>query len=445
MRYLMPQKFHRVNASNATLADINGILFLYGLDSSYAPVIERFMPRDTIITEIAYMTEEFDEKERPAKRQTTAHSFVTRALRILRFIVDSGASRHMANIEPEQFDNFLYHSSDDEIIRIRTAGKSVIQSIGQGDFGPMQKVLAVPELSANLFSVRSCCANGYKVLFSQDKCEIFEAPDVISVCCPIMTAYPNGKSWVLEVISNDNDSQHSRDTAFLADTQAMNKFERAHNRLPHPSIRTMEHMKNSKNWNFGDWTKQEEKDCRHSICKGCSQGKQHMARVSRQPRTTPLATAPGELFFMDLFYSNVPSDNNRKWCLLFVDAYSRTLWSKFLTHKHEATAKVKEWVADREAEGILLKQWAELPKKKIKSDPGTEFANSILTEFLLSKKITQELSPAKEHCHMVERQIQTVKEGTAAYLQAAKVELTRAASLLSVSKSPILIFSGVRQ
>ena len=80
----------------------------------------------------------------------------------------------MANIEPEQFDNFLYHSSDDEIIRIRTAGKSVIQSIGQGDFGPMQKVLAVPELSANLFSVRSCCANGYKVLFSQDKCEIFE-------------------------------------------------------------------------------------------------------------------------------------------------------------------------------------------------------------------------------------------------------------------------------
>jgi hypothetical protein len=95
---------------------------------------------------------------------------------------------------------------------------------------------------------------------------------------------------------------------------------------------------------------------------------------------------------------------------------------------------VKEWVADREAEGILLKQWAELPKKKIKSDPGTEFANSILTEFLLSKKITQELSPAKEHCHMVERQIQTVKEGTAAYLQAAKVELTRAASLLSVSK-----------
>jgi hypothetical protein len=117
-----------------------------------------------------------------------------------------------------------------------------------------------------------------------------------------------------------------------------------------------------------------------------------MARVSRQPRTTPLATAPGELFFMDLFYSNVPSDNNRKWCLLFVDAYSRTLWSKFLTHKHEATAKVKEWVADREAEGILLKQWAELPKKKIKSDPGTEFAKSILTEFLLSKKITQELS-----------------------------------------------------
>ena len=97
-------------------------------------------------------------------------------------------------------------------------------------------------------------------------------------------------------------------------------------------------------------------------------------------------------------------------------------------------AKIKEWVADREKEGILLKQWAELPKKKVKSDPGTEFSNSVLAQFFTDKKITQELTPSKEHCHMVERQIQTVKEGTAAYLQAAKVELTRAASVLNVSK-----------
>ena len=99
-------------------------------------------------------------------RQTTVNSLLARTLRILRFIVDSGASRHMANVTPDFFENFSFHSSDADIIRIRTAGKTVIQSVGEGDFGPMQKVLSVPELSSNLFSVRSCCANGYKVLFS---------------------------------------------------------------------------------------------------------------------------------------------------------------------------------------------------------------------------------------------------------------------------------------
>jgi hypothetical protein len=167
-----------------------------------------------------------------------------------------------------------------------------------------------------------------------------------------------------------------------------------------------------------------------------------MAPVSRKPRLTPLATAPGELFFMDLFYSNVASDRGRKWCLLFVDAHSRRLWPKFLTNKSETTAKIKEWVADRETEGILLKQWAILPKKRIKSDPGTEFANQILAQFFQEKKITQEITPAKEHCHMVERQIQIVKEGAASYLQAAKVELTRAAHVRQSSKeaSPYLFW-----
>ena len=114
------------------------------------------------------------------KRQTTVNSLLARSLRILRFIVDSGASRHMANVTPDILENFSYHS-DTDIVRIRTAGKTVIQSIGEGDFGPMQQVLSVPELSANLFSVRSCCANGYKVLFSKDKCEIFQSPDVVTV------------------------------------------------------------------------------------------------------------------------------------------------------------------------------------------------------------------------------------------------------------------------
>ena len=65
------------------------------------------------------MTEENDEP-RSAKRQTTVNSLLARTLRILPFIVDSGASRHMANLTPDFFENFPFHSSDADIIRIRS-------------------------------------------------------------------------------------------------------------------------------------------------------------------------------------------------------------------------------------------------------------------------------------------------------------------------------------
>ena len=49
--------------------------------------------------------------------------------------------------------------------------------------------------------------------------------------------------------------------------------------------------------------------------------------------------------------------------------------------------------------------------------------------------LTQEHTPPRTHCIEVERQIRTIKESTTAFLQAAKIELTRAAALFQSDPS----------
>ena len=145
---------------------------------------------------------------------------------------------------------------------------------------------------------------------------------------------------------------------------------------------------------------------------------------------TSRATAPGELFFMDVWFSNIASDGGRTCALLITDAFSKKLWIKFMTHKAETTSKVIEWVQERKLEGMHIGQWAVLPRSStVRSDYGGEFRTPELAEFFKVHNITQNFSPPMAHCHVAERHIRTVKESTAAYLQAAKVELTRASAI----------------
>ena len=64
------------------------------------------------------------------------------------------------------------------------------------------------------------------------------------------------------------------------------------------------------------------------------------------------ATAPGELIFMDTWFSNVASITGRKCALIFVDAFSRKLWLKYMDKKEQAPDKIQEWVTERKLEGI---------------------------------------------------------------------------------------------
>jgi hypothetical protein len=192
----------------------------------------------------------------------------------------------------------------------------------------------------------------------------------------------------------------------------------------------MQHLQNNSNWtHVPAWTKKDAKESQQQHCKGCALGKMTMSHFDRTLSTHHHATAAGELIFMDTWFSNVPSISGRKCVLIFVDAFSRKLWLKYMNKKEEAAVKIQEWVAERKLEGINLNKWSVIPRATtLKSDNGGELKSHLITEMLKKEGLTPEYEPPRVHCIEVERQIRTIKESTAAFLQAAKIELTRAAS-----------------
>jgi len=89
-------KFHRVNAAKATIEDINGILFLYGLDSSYTPVIERFMQRDKFTADEVF-------------KQAKTHDAMQKAIKTSGFATET--ARSATETEEKVDDTALYSTS----------------------------------------------------------------------------------------------------------------------------------------------------------------------------------------------------------------------------------------------------------------------------------------------------------------------------------------------
>jgi hypothetical protein len=155
-------------------------------------------------------------------------------------------------------------------------------------------------------------------------------------------------------LNDEGDTLDSHwETAHRANTKAINSYQRFHHRLPHPSHRTMQHIANNSNWaNVPKWTRKDANEAQQKHCKGCALGKMTMSPFDRVHSSHSHATAPGELIFMDTWFSNVASITGRKCALIFVDAFSRKLWLKYMDKKEQAPDKIQEWVTERKLEGI---------------------------------------------------------------------------------------------
>ncbi|GKE21088.1 putative ribonuclease H-like domain-containing protein, partial [Tanacetum coccineum] len=122
-------------------------------------------------------------------------------------------------------------------------------------------------------------------------------------------------------------------------------------------------------------------------CVVCQKGKQH--KTSYKAKVVSSISQPLKLLHMDLFGpTSVRSINQKTYCLVITDDFSRFSWVFFLRTKDETSEILKDFI--RQIENQLNKK-----VKTIRCDNGTEFKNRDMIEFCGSKGIKREYSNAR--------------------------------------------------
>jgi transposase InsO family protein len=117
-------------------------------------------------------------------------------------------------------------------------------------------------------------------------------------------------------------------------------------------------------------------------CDACLRGKQH--KVSHQSKLVNSIDSPLALLHMDLFGpTNIFSLGRKQYCLVVIDDYSHFSWVFFLTHKSETPEILKAFI-------MKIENQLSLKVKKMRSDNGTEFKNSVVDAFCTSKGIERQ-------------------------------------------------------
>ncbi|KAJ9558330.1 hypothetical protein OSB04_012944 [Centaurea solstitialis] len=126
---------------------------------------------------------------------------------------------------------------------------------------------------------------------------------------------------------------------------------------------------------------------KESLCAACEKGKQ--TRASFKSKQVSTINSPFHLLHMDLFGPvNIQSMGGKRFTLVIVDEYSRYTWVFFLRAKNETPQLIIAFI-------LRMEKYNQITVRSIRSDHGTEFKNSVLDEFLVSKGISQNFSSVR--------------------------------------------------
>jgi transposase InsO family protein len=265
-----------------------------------------------------------------------------------------------------------YEKNDDpqRAITFRDGNQGLVKCLGKISISPdhsISNVFLVDSLDYNLLSVSQLCKMGYNCLFTDVGVTVFRRSDDSIAFKKVL----DGQLYLVDF----NDNNVELDTCLIAKT---NMGWLWHHRLAHVGMKNLhkllkgEHILGLTNVHF-------EKD---RICSACQAGKQVGAHHSHKNIMT--TDMPLELLHMDLF-GLIPyiSISRRKYCLVIVDDYSRFSWVLFLQEKTQTQETLKRFLRRAQNEfGLRI--------KKIRSDNGTEFKNSLIEGFLEEEGIKHE-------------------------------------------------------
>nr|GEY74643.1 putative ribonuclease H-like domain-containing protein [Tanacetum cinerariifolium] len=218
----------------------------------------------------------------------------------------------------------------------KISGKGKIKT-GKLDF---EDVYFVKELKFNLFSVLQMCDKKNKVLFTDFECLVlspdFKLPDENQVLLRVTT-----KNNMYNV--NLKDIVPSGDLTCRFETTTIDESNLWHRRLGHINFKTINKLVKG-NLVRGLPIKVYENN---NTCVACKKGKQHRASC----KTKPVISVNQLLFrlHMNLFGPTfVKNLNNKNYCLVITDDYSRFTWLFFLATKDETSPILKTFVTGLE-------------------------------------------------------------------------------------------------
>ncbi|GJS48487.1 putative ribonuclease H-like domain-containing protein [Tanacetum coccineum] len=139
-------------------------------------------------------------------------------------------------------------------------------------------------------------------------------------------------------------------------------------------------------------------------CVACKKGKQHKA--SCKAKLDRIIRMPLELLPMNLFgLVSIESINEKRYCLVVTDDFSRFSWVFFLATKDETSEILCNLI-------IGLEKQLNYNVKIIRCDNGTEFKNYVMNELCAKKGIKREFSVARtpQQNGVVERKNRTLIE-----------------------------------
>lgn len=295
-----------------------------------------------------------------------------------KWYVDSGATSHMTHTR-RNFSNFI--SMDESVClangsRTKTKGKGdcvllCSQKNGNTTKITLKDVLYVPDLEANLVSVKkiACHGQNFVVKFQGHICEMSKNDNVFA------TARLQLKSNLYAI-----DTQAEKVYNISSDTCTSECIHKWHRRLGHrdpEAIRTL--------LDKGLATGMSIKQCKvKTTCDICIKGK-----MSKLP--FPKISKSQTTDILEIVHSDVcgpmenPTPGGKRYILTLIDDFSRYTNIFLLEKKSEVTQKIVEFVR------FVKNKFGKKPKA-IRSDRGGEYMNRELQQFLKEEGIKSQTS-----------------------------------------------------
>lgn len=315
--------------------------------------------------------------------------------------LDSGCTSHLCGdatrfIELDENETGRLKLANNATTEIRAKGTAKIATSVDGKRRnvTLNEVLHVPESRTNLLSVSKITDRGFKVVFDQEKAEIFDGDGVTHLIA-------NRKDNLYYVKANPLEG--CQNAVSGADEDSAQLW---HRRLGHVNFRDL--IAAAKSGAIRGLNLKGDLD--NLVCDICTKCK--MTRMPF-PKESKRVTSKLELIHTDVCGPiRVASHSGARYVITFTDDYSRWTEVRFMKAKSEAFQTFREFKA------FVEKQHGQ-KIKCVRSDNGREYDNAAFNEFLKSEGIRREFTTTHtpEQNGVSERKNRTLEDAARCLMQ----------------------------